>query len=111
MSPPDYKWFLEVEDECDVCLLFFVEVSYSALLSTESELQRWNGCMISMTCLVYVTLCPAMVNESFADFPICCMHRARPDSFVLTPASSMEVCSSHRLRLTGHLLGGPSGAF
>jgi hypothetical protein len=34
---PDYKWFLEVEDECDMCLLFFVGVFYSALLSTESE--------------------------------------------------------------------------
>lgn len=37
---PDYKWFLEVEDERGPCLCFFVGVSYSALLPTESELQK-----------------------------------------------------------------------
>jgi hypothetical protein len=47
-ASPRYKWFLSVEYECGVCLSFLVEVSYSAfvgvsysaLLSTESELHR-----------------------------------------------------------------------
>lgn len=47
-ASPRYKWFLDVEDECGVCMSFLVGVSYSAfvgvfysaLLSIESELQR-----------------------------------------------------------------------
>jgi hypothetical protein len=92
-----YKWCLDVEDECGVCLSFFVGVSYLALLSTESVIENGSvlGCMISTSRLTHATLRPAMVNESSAMVLVRCMHRTQLNPFVPTHVSSLDVCGCH----------------